>query len=203
MMKLIFASNNLHKTEEIRSWFGESFEFITMKEAGIKIDIPEPYNTLEENAREKSTTIYHLTQKNCFSEDTGLEVEALNGEPGVKSARYSGEDRNYTRNNEFLLKKLEGITNRNARFRAVASLILDGKEFQFEGVCNGTIIAQLKGKTGFGYDPIFAPEGSLLSFGEMTLEEKNKYNHRRIAIEKMAEFLKIHDTRKKEQGINY
>lgn len=190
MMKLIFASNNLHKIEEIRSYFGEGFEFITMKEAGIDIDIPEPHNTLEENAREKSTTIYLLTQQNCFSEDTGLEVEALNGEPGVKSARYSGEDRNYARNNEFLLKKLEGISNRKARFRAVASLMLDGKEYQFEGICNGTIITQLTGESGFGYDPVFVPEGSKLTFGQMTLEQKNQYNHRRIAIEKMAEFLK-------------
>ncbi|MGE5107282.1 MAG: RdgB/HAM1 family non-canonical purine NTP pyrophosphatase [Sphingobacteriales bacterium] len=190
MMKLIFASNNLHKIEEIRSYFGEGFEFITMKEAGIDIDIPEPHNTLEENAREKSATIYQLTQQNCFSEDTGLEVEALNGEPGVKSARYSGEEKNYSRNNEFLLKKLKGITNRKARFRAVVSLILDGKEYQFEGICNGTIAKQLTGKGGFGYDPIFVPEGSLISFGEMNLEQKNQYNHRRIAIEKMAEFLK-------------
>jgi XTP/dITP diphosphohydrolase len=189
-MKLIFASNNHHKIEEIRSYFGEGFEFITMKEAGIDIDIPEPHDTLEENAREKSTTIYRLTNQNCFSEDTGLEVEALNGEPGVKSARYSGSDRNYARNNEFLLRKMEGFSNRKARFRAVASLILDGKEYQFEGVCNGIITNGLTGTEGFGYDPLFVPEGSSLTFGEMGLEEKNWYNHRRIAIEKMAGFLK-------------
>lgn len=189
-MKLIFASNNLHKIKEIRSYFGEGFEFITMKEAGIDIDIAEPYNTLEENAREKSTTIHRLSNQNCFSEDTGLEVEALNGEPGVKSARYSGDDRNYARNTNFLLKKMEGKTNRNARFRAVASLILDGKEYQFEGICNGTIAHEINGEGGFGYDPVFVPEDSQRTFAQMTLAEKNKYNHRRIAIEKMAEFLK-------------
>ncbi|MBI2729704.1 MAG: RdgB/HAM1 family non-canonical purine NTP pyrophosphatase [Sphingobacteriales bacterium] len=189
-MKLIFASNNLHKIEEIRSYFGEGFEFITMKEAGIDIDIPEPHETLEENAREKSTTIFRLTQQNCFSEDTGLEVDALNGEPGVKSARYSGEDRNYARNTNYLLQKMDGITNRAARFRAVASLIMDGKEYQFEGVCEGSITTETYGDKGFGYDPVFKPEGSTFTFAEMSLEEKNKYNHRRIAIEKMAEFLK-------------
>lgn len=189
-MKLIFASNNLHKIEEIRSYFGEGFEFITMKEGGIDIDIPEPHDTLEENAREKSTTIYRLTNQNCFSEDTGLEVEALNGEPGVKSARYSGDDRNYARNTNYLLQKMEGKTNRKARFRAVASLMIDGKEYQFEGVCNGTITTAVRGERGFGYDPVFVPEGSTLTFAQMSLEEKNLYNHRRIAIEKMAEFLR-------------
>lgn len=198
-MKLIFASNNQHKIEEIRSHFGEGFEFITMKEAGIDMDIPEPYLTLEENAREKSTTIYRLTNQNCFSEDTGLEVEALNGEPGVKSARYSGEDRNYARNTQYLLQKMEGKTNRKARFRAVVSLILYGKEYQFEGVCNGQIRTSVQGEGGFGYDPVFVPEGSHITFAEMTTAQKNQFNHRRIAMEKMADFLNQLITKEKAQ----
>lgn len=198
-MKLIFASNNQHKIEEIRSHFGEDFEFVTMKEAGIEMDIPEPYLTLEENAREKSTTIYTLTKQNCFSEDTGLEVEALNGEPGVKSARYSGEDRNYARNTQYLLQKMEGKTNRKARFRAVVSLILYGKEYQFEGVCNGHIQTSVRGEGGFGYDPVFVPEGSHITFAEMTTAQKNQFNHRRIAMEKMADFLNQLITKEKAQ----
>lgn len=198
-MKLIFASNNPHKIEEIRSHFGDDFEFVTMKEEGINIDIPEPHLTLEENAREKSTTIYRLTNQNCFSEDTGLEVEALNGEPGVKSARYSGDDRNYARNTQYLLQKMEGKTNRKARFRAVVSLILYGKEYQFEGVCNGQISSSVQGEGGFGYDPVFVPEGSHITFAEMTTAQKNRFNHRRIAMEKMADFLKQLTAKEKAQ----
>ncbi|HET9057905.1 MAG TPA: RdgB/HAM1 family non-canonical purine NTP pyrophosphatase [Chitinophagaceae bacterium] len=188
-MKLIFASNNLHKTEEIRSFFGKGFEFLTLKEAGINIEIPEPHNTLEENAREKSTTIYRLSGQNCFAEDTGLEVEALNGEPGVKSARYSGDDVNYVRNNELLLKNMQGKINRNACFKSVISLIINGKEYCFKGVCKGTIAKEVSGTKGFGYDSIFVPEGSKVTFGEMNMEQKNRYSHRRKAAEKMAQFL--------------
>ena len=132
-MKLIFATNNQHKVDEMRSAIGDEFEIITLKEAGIDIDIPEPHDTLEENASEKSKTIYELTGTNCFSEDTCLEVEALNGEPGVKSARYAGDGKSFDRNIEKLLAKLEGSPNRQARFRAVISLIIDGKENLFEG----------------------------------------------------------------------
>ncbi|MDX2047331.1 MAG: RdgB/HAM1 family non-canonical purine NTP pyrophosphatase [Chitinophagaceae bacterium] len=191
MQQLIFATNNLHKTEEVRAiTAGLPYHIITLKEAGIEIDIPEPHDTLEENASEKSNVIYRLTQKNCFSEDTGLEVEALNGEPGVKSARYAGDERIFDKNIEKLLKNLKGHSNRKARFRAVVSLILEGKEYQFEGICNGIIAEAPQGSSGFGYDPVFIPDGDTRCFAEMTLAEKNQYNHRRKAIDGMLQFLK-------------
>src|SRR5690349_15587809 len=136
-MKLIFATNNQHKVEEIQAAIGRELEVISLKQAGIDIDIPEPHPTLEANASEKSTTIHRLTGGDCFSEDTGLEVEALNGEPGVKSARYAGEDRSFSNNIEKLLYKLQGQANRKARFRTVISLIMDGQEHLFEGICEG------------------------------------------------------------------
>jgi XTP/dITP diphosphohydrolase len=188
-MKLIFATNNQHKTEEIRSVVKNDFEIMTLAEAGINIDIPEPYNTLEENASAKSKTIYELTHTNCFSEDTGLEVVALNGEPGVKSARYAGNDRSFDANIEKLLINLADKANRNARFRTVISLILDGKETFFEGICEGKIIDERKGNKGFGYDPVFIPNGSYKTFAEMNIEEKNKFSHRKKATEKLVAFL--------------
>ena len=193
-MKLIFASNNLHKIEELKAFCkneSDSYriEIVSMKEAGIDIDIPEPYDSLEENASEKSWTIYKLTGKDCFSEDTGLEIEALNGEPGVKSARYAGEARSFKDNIQKVLNKLASEKNKNARFRAVISLILDGKETQFEGICNGKIIDCPQGTEGFGYDPVFIPDGSSRTFGEMSLEEKNRFNHRTRAAAKLVAFL--------------
>src|SRR6187399_3433615 len=139
-MRLIFASNNQHKIDELKAFCGKEIEIVSLKDAGIDIDIPEPHNTLEENASEKSWTIYKLTGNDCFSEDTGLEIEALDGEPGVKSARYAGEARSFKDNIEKVLNKLSGETNRNARFRAVISLVVGGNETQFEGICNGKII---------------------------------------------------------------
>ncbi|MBS1654300.1 MAG: non-canonical purine NTP pyrophosphatase, partial [Bacteroidetes bacterium] len=153
-MKLIFATNNKHKAEEIKGVVPPQVEIITLKEAGIEIDIPEPYNTLEENASEKSKTINKLTGANCFSEDTGLEVEALNGEPGVKSARYAGEDKAFDKNIDKLLENLGNNPDRRARFRTVASLIIDGKEYTFEGICPGIITTEKRGTGGFGYDPV-------------------------------------------------
>jgi XTP/dITP diphosphohydrolase len=189
-MKLIFATNNQHKVDEIRSVIGNSsLEIITLKEAGIDIDIPEPFNTLEENASNKSKTIYEMNGIDCFSEDTGLEVEALNGEPGVKSARYAGEERSFDKNIEKLLQKLEGITNRKAKFRTVISLIVDAKETLFEGSCEGTIGYGKKGKEGFGYDPIFVPDGSLHTFAEMKIDEKNQFSHRKKATDKLIAYL--------------
>ncbi len=193
-MKLIFASNNQHKIEELKAFTrNESnsyqIEIISMKDAGIDIDIPEPHATLEENASEKSWTIYNLTGSSCFSEDTGLEIEALNGEPGVKSARYAGETRSFKDNIDKVLQKLANKTNRSARFRAVISLIIDGKETQFQGICNGKIIDTPKGTEGFGYDPIFIPDGSDRSFAEMPVEEKNQFNHRTKAAAKLVAFL--------------
>lgn len=189
MTTLIFATNNQHKVEEIRKVIGEHFNIITLKEAGIAIDIPEPYDTLQENASTKSKTIHELTQKNCFSEDTGLEVEALNGEPGVKSARYAGDGKDFQANVSKLLQNLDGKDNRNARFRTVISLILDNTEYFFEGICEGTIIETNKGLSGFGYDPVFVPTGSTKTFAEMTIEEKNVFSHRRKATDLLMQFL--------------
>jgi XTP/dITP diphosphohydrolase len=187
---LIFATNNQHKVEEIRAVIGAQFNIITIQEAGINIDIPEPHETIEANASEKSRTIFQLTQQNCFGEDTGLEVEALNGEPGVKSARYAGDEKNFEANIDKLLAKLNGIENRNAQFKTVISLMWNGKEYLFEGITAGKIINERKGNNGFGYDAVFVPENIKKSFGEMELSEKNKYSHRRKATDKLIEFLK-------------
>jgi XTP/dITP diphosphohydrolase len=189
MEKLIFATNNENKVSEIRILTKGKFDIITLKEAGIDIDIPEPHATLEENATEKSSVIYNLTNSNVFSEDTGLEVFALNGEPGVKSARYAGENRDFQANIDKLIDNLSNHSNRNARFRTVISLILNGKEFLFEGICEGKIAEIQSGKSGFGYDPVFIPDGSTKTFAEMTIEEKNKYSHRKNAIYKLIDFL--------------
>ena len=189
MTTLIFATNNQHKVDEIIMVIGNSFHIITLKEAGIEIDIPEPYNTLHENASEKSKVIHTLTNQNCFSEDTGLEVDALKGEPGVKSARYAGETRNFQDNIDKLLLNLKGKEDKTARFKTIISLILDNKEYFFEGICEGVIIEEQKGVSGFGYDPIFKPLGSVKTFAEMTMEEKNLYSHRRKATDKMVAFL--------------
>ena len=189
MAKLIFATNNHNKVEEIKSVIGDLFEVVSLKEAGINIDIPEPHDTLEANAIEKARTIYKLTGENCFSEDTGLEVDALNGEPGVKSARYAGEDRHFEDNIEKLLLNLEGVENRKARFRTVISLILEGKEHLFEGICEGHIKTVPKGENGFGYDPVFVPLGDNRTFAEMEISEKNTVSHRKIATSKLINFL--------------
>jgi XTP/dITP diphosphohydrolase len=188
--RLIFATNNQHKVDEIKVVIGEHFNIVTLKDAGIAIDIPEPHDTLEANATEKSTTIYRLTGDNVFSEDTGLEVVVLNGEPGVKSARYAGEGRDFQANIDKLLANLEGITNRKAQFRTVISLILNNQEHLFEGICEGNIITHQKGLKGFGYDPVFVPNGSNKTFAEMTIEEKNQFSHRKKATDKLIAFLK-------------
>lgn len=189
MRTLIFATNNQHKIDEIKKVIGEQFNIITLQEAGINIDIPEPHDTLEANATEKSTTIYSITKLDCFSEDTGLEVEALNGEPGVRSARYGGDGKNFQANIDLLLNNLENRTNRKARFRTVISLLMDGKEFFFEGICEGEIIQQQSGNKGFGYDPVFIPLGSSKTFAEMSMDEKNVFSHRRKATDLLLQFL--------------
>jgi XTP/dITP diphosphohydrolase len=186
--KLLFATNNQHKIEEIQAAVGASINIAGLKDSGINIDIPEPHDTLEKNASEKSSVIFALTGISCFSEDTGLEVEALNGEPGVKSARYAGTGSSDDNINK-LLEKLQHQSHRKARFRTVISLIWKGAEYLFEGVCNGTITEKRKGEGGFGYDPVFIPEGSTRSFGEMTPEEKNKYSHRKKAADQLVLFL--------------
>lgn len=188
-MVLIFATNNQHKVEEIRAILGNKFSIITLHEAGIDIDIPEPHDTLEANASEKSKVIYQLAGKNCFSEDTGLEVYALHGQPGVKSARYAGDSRSFDANIEKLLSKLAGRQDRNARFRAVISLLIEGREMLFEGICEGRIIEEKRGNRGFGYDPVFIPAGSDKTFAEMDMHEKTLYSHRARAVEKLVAFL--------------
>lgn len=188
-MKLIFASNNKHKIEELQTILPANIQLISLHDAGINIDIPEPHDTLEENAREKAKTIYDLTHKNCFSEDTGLEVFSLNGEPGVKSARYAGDERSFQNNIDKLLDNLKDLDDRRAQFRTVMCLILDGKEYFFEGISPGKIIEKQRGFEGFGYDPVFVPDGSDKTFAEMSIAEKNRYNHRRKAADKLVAFL--------------
>ncbi len=190
MKTIIFATNNQNKVAEVRSILDQKFQILSLKEAGIKIDIPEPYNSLEENAREKARVIHNLTQMDCFAEDTGLEVESLNGEPGVKSARYAGENRSFENNIDKLLSKLAGEKNRHAQFRTIICLICNGKEKIFEGICKGIIIAERKGISGFGYDPVFIPEGSTKTFAEMSMLEKNIFSHRKKAMEKLTAYLK-------------
>lgn len=189
MRELIFATNNQHKAEEIQPVLRNRFKVLTLRESGIEIDIPEPYDSLEENARTKAQTIYQMTGKDCFSEDTALEVNSLNGEPGVKSARYAGEGRDADANTGKLLHKLEGKENRTGRFRTVIALILDGQEYLFEGICEGSIAHQPRGVKGFGYDPVFIPRGDSRTFAEMDLSEKNQYSHRAKAVSKLVDFL--------------
>lgn len=188
-MKMIFATNNQHKVDEIRSAVPKDFSIITLKEAGIDIDIPEPHDTLQDNAAEKARTIHQLTKTNCFSEDTGLEVFSINNEPGVHSARYAGEEKSFDQNIEKLLLKLRNSHDRKARFRTVICLILEGKEYFFEGICEGEIIKERKGNKGFGYDPIFVPKGSTKTFAEMSITEKNEFSHRKKATDRLVTFL--------------
>jgi XTP/dITP diphosphohydrolase len=188
-VKLIFATNNQHKVEEIRAELPANYQVITLKEAGIDIDIPEPYDTLEENAAEKCNVIFEKTKTACFGEDTGLEVYAVNYEPGVKSARYAGEQRSSQQNIEKLLIKLEGVQDRSARFRTVICLRLAGEQQLFEGVCEGKIIRTPMGRDGFGYDPVFVPTGSHKTFAEMDMAEKNSFSHRSKAVHQLVNFL--------------
>lgn len=188
-MKIIFATNNQHKVDEIRSALPNNFFIVTLKEARIDIDIPEPHDNLQDNAAEKARTIYNLTKTNCFSEDTGLEVYSINNEPGVQSARYAGGEKSFDKNIEKLLLKLQNSVERKARFRTVICLILDAKEYFFEGICEGEIIEERKGRQGFGYDPIFVPTGSGKTFAEMSIEEKNRFSHRKKATDKLVTFL--------------
>lgn len=186
---LIFATNNANKVKEIKAVTGDVLSILSLAEAGIEIDIPEPHETLEANASEKSAVIHQLTQKNCFSEDTGLEVEALNGAPGVKSARYAGDSRNFQANIDLLLHNLASVTNRTAQFRTVISLIWNEQEYLFEGICKGQIMKEASGEEGFGYDPVFKPDGATKTFAEMSLAEKNQYSHRKKAMHQLLAFL--------------
>ena len=189
-MKIVFATNNKHKLEEIKDILGKEFEIVSLAEIGCYEDIPETGATLEENARQKSTYVVEHYNQNCFADDTGLEVEALGGEPGVHSARYAeGTDHDSEANMRKLLTKLDGQTNRKACFRTVISLIIDGVEHQFEGKVEGRIATEKHGKEGFGYDPIFIPEGYDKSFAQLGEEIKNQISHRARAVKKLAEYL--------------
>ena len=189
MHTLIFATNNRNKVAEIQSLVGPNFEIIPLKEAGIEIDIPEPHDQLEANALEKAMTIFNLTNQACFSEDTGLEIAALGGAPGVKSARYAGENSNPQANIDLVLSKMEGVENRTAQFRTVICLFWENQTYYFEGICKGKILNNMQGENGFGYDPIFMPDGASKSFANMTMAEKNQFSHRKKAVAQLFEFL--------------
>lgn len=188
MISLVFATNNSNKQQEVQAKVGEAFEILSFADINCTHDIAETGENLNENASIKSRYIFDNYQLNSFGDDTGLEVEALNNQPGVYSARYSGT-RDSEKNIDFLLQNLEGISNRNARFRTVISLILNGKEHIFEGIVNGTIRHQRSGLGGFGYDAVFEPIGYNITFAEMPLAEKNKISHRGLAIQKLIAFL--------------
>ena len=189
-MKIVFATNNKHKLEEIKDILGKDFEIVSLAEIGCHEDIPETGLTLEENARQKSTYIVEHYNHDCFADDTGLEVDALNGEPGVHSARYAeGTDHDSAATMRKLLSKMANIKDRTARFRTVISLIINGVEHQFEGRVEGRIATEKHGKEGFGYDPIFIPEGYDKSFAELGEEVKNQISHRARAVKKLAEYL--------------
>lgn len=191
MLKIIFATGNRHKLEEVQAILGDSFKVVTPMEVGINEDIPETADTLEGNASMKSGYIWKKTGLSCFADDTGLEVEALDGAPGVYSARYAGEDKDSAANMAKLLEALKGKENRKARFRTVISLIEeDGRELLFEGIVNGHIGTECAGEMGFGYDPLFIPENGTKTMAQMSAEEKNAISHRGLAVRKLAAYLR-------------
>jgi XTP/dITP diphosphohydrolase len=189
-MKLCFATNNIHKLKEVQAMLGDQFSLVTLQEIGCYDDIPETRDTIAENSAQKAEYIWDNYGINCFSDDTGLEVESLNGEPGVLSARYAGPQRSADDNMDLVLSRLASTENRQARFKTVITLVLNGTYTQFEGVVEGNLIREKRGDQGFGYDPIFLPDGYNLTFAEMTLEEKGKLSHRARAFEKLSTFLK-------------
>jgi len=189
-MKLVFATHNSHKLREVQDMIGNKVDLISLLDLEFNEDIAEPFPSLEENALIKARTIHQRFNMNCFAEDTGLEIDSLGGEPGVLSARYAGENKNSEENIRLVLSKMKGITNRSAQFRTVLALILNNKEYFFEGIIRGNISAEKSGTKGFGYDPIFVPLGYTKSFAEMTAAEKNQISHRYKAIEQLAIFLK-------------
>jgi XTP/dITP diphosphohydrolase len=188
-MVLVFASNNKHKIREIRSILGNSFTLKSLSEINFNVDIPENEPLIEGNALSKARYIHGATGKNVFADDTGLEVDALNGLPGVHSARFAGENKDHSANIEKVLKMLGNNENRNARFKTVIALIIDNREYLFEGIVTGRIIKEKRGTRGFGYDPVFIPEDKNLTFAEMELGEKNTLSHRARAFEKLRKFL--------------
>ena len=189
MKKFVFATNNIHKLREVAAIVGHQIELLSLNDIGCHDDIPETSDTLEGNALLKARYVYERYHTNCFADDTGLEVEALGGAPGVYSARYAGEGHNSEENIKKLLHELEGKDNRKARFRTVIALIINGKEHLFEGIVRGEIIARKRGTSGFGYDPVFVPEGFTQTFAEMSDGQKNKISHRALAVGKLCKFL--------------
>ncbi|MDD3329983.1 MAG: non-canonical purine NTP diphosphatase [Bacteroidales bacterium] len=189
-MQLIFATNNAHKLYEVKSILDNHIKILSLNDINCKEDIPETADTLEGNALQKAQFIYHRYHQNCFADDTGLEIEALNGRPGVYSARYAGENCNFNDNMNKVLNEMQGISHRKACFRTVIALLFDGKEYLFEGKVEGEILVEKKGLVGFGYDPIFQPDGYHKTFAEMDILEKNRISHRGLSIQKLVNFLK-------------
>lgn len=188
-MKLVFATNNAHKLREVSQVVGDRFTLLTPRECGIDEDIPEEQPTLEGNALQKARYIYARTGMDCFADDTGLEVDALAGEPGVRSARYATDGHDDEANKRLLLERMQGVEARGAQFRTAIALIIGGKEYLFEGIVRGNITLEEQGDGGFGYDPLFVAEGCEQSFAEISAEEKNEISHRGRAVRKLAEFL--------------
>lgn len=189
MREIVFATNNKHKLFEVQQMLGTKYSVKSLANIGFTEDIPEDFQTLEENASQKAWHIYNLFKTDCFADDTGLEVTALNGEPGVRSARYAGEQRSSHDNIIKLLVQLENKPVRDAQFRTVIALIMSGVEYRFEGIVRGSITQQLYGNDGFGYDPVFVPKGYQKTFAEMDIELKNRISHRGLAISKLVDFL--------------
>ncbi len=187
--KLLFATNNAHKLAEVQAVLGPDFELTTPRDCGVTEEIPETCDTLEGNAAQKAHYLHDRIGMDCFADDTGLEVAALGGAPGVHSARYATEGHDFAANNRLLLRNLEGIADRRARFRTVIALLLNGQEYQFEGIVEGHIIDHEIGHEGFGYDPLFIPDGFDKTFAQMTAAEKNAVSHRGRAVRKLADFL--------------
>ncbi|MCB9015609.1 MAG: non-canonical purine NTP diphosphatase [Lentimicrobiaceae bacterium] len=194
MKSIVFATNNQHKTEEIQAILGNDFNIITLKEIGCTEEIPETSLTIEGNASQKSRYVSEKYLVDCFADDTGLEVEALNGQPGVNSARYAGPGHDFEANVTKLLTELNGQLNRKARFKTVISLVMKEKEVLFEGIISGIIIHERRGEGGFGYDPVFVPDGYNQTFAEMPASVKNAISHRALATKKLIDYLKEHYT---------
>lgn len=191
-MELVFATNNKFKIEEISDMLGNSFRLLNLEDVNFTEDIPENYPTLEENALFKARIINKVTGLNAFADDTGLEIDALNGRPGVHSARFAGSSKDFAANIDKVLLLMSGVQDRRAKFRTVIALIIDNKEYVFEGSVEGKILTERRGTLGFGYDPVFLPDGESLTFAEMNLNDKNKISHRARAFEKLKMFLALY-----------
>ncbi|QCK16712.1 RdgB/HAM1 family non-canonical purine NTP pyrophosphatase [Mangrovivirga cuniculi] len=189
-MEICFATNNKNKVKEVQALLGDRFNLLTLNEAGIYHELREDFDTLEANSRQKAEQVYQEVSIPVFADDTGLEVDALGGAPGVYSARYAGEQKNDQDNIKKLLNELHGKADRKARFRTVITLLIDGKEIQFEGIAEGEITQSESGKEGFGYDPVFIPKGKNKTFAEMSAHEKNEISHRGKAVNKLVDYLK-------------